>query len=78
MAADPDLSQAPIEIPAGGSDADTGVAVVATDQPEPAKVATETVVTAAPSAVPGTEAIGKTDLDDAKDLRDLFKNLGSA
>jgi hypothetical protein len=73
----PDVKPEPIETLADNSNADVGVAVAATSEPEPAKIATETVVTATPSAVPGTEAIGKTDLDDASDLRDLFKKLGS-
>lgn len=78
VAVDPATTQAPIETPADSRSADVGVAIAATSEPEPAKVATETVVTVAPPAVPGAEAIGKTDLDDAKDLQDLFKKLGSA
>lgn len=74
-----DTRQAPTEIVADSSSADVvDVAVATTGAPEPAKITPETVVPVAPAAVPGAEAIGKTDLDDARDLQDLFKKLGSA
>jgi hypothetical protein len=75
----PDTKPESIETPADNSsaDVDIAVAIAATREPEPAKIAAEPILTVAPSAVPGAEAVGKTALDDAEDLRDLFKKLGS-
>jgi hypothetical protein len=68
----------PTETVADLSGADASMAVAATSEPEPAKIAPGPVVTVAPRVVPGTEAIRTTVSDDAKDLQDLFKQLGSA
>lgn len=69
----PDVTPAPN---ADGNSAPVVVAATASE-PEPAKTAAEAIVTVTPRPVAGTEAIRKNDLDDAKDLRDLFKAIGA-
>jgi hypothetical protein len=73
---EPDPLQTLAEIVADSS-APAIVVVPATSAPQPARIPTEPVATATPAAAPAAETIGKIDLDDAKDLRELFKQLGS-
>jgi len=66
--------------PAGpaADSAPVAATVPAISEPEPAPTEAATAETAAPLPVPGVEAFRKADHDDANDLRDLFKQLGSA
>jgi hypothetical protein len=75
VVADADIG--PVPSVADGNSVPAPIAVAAAREPEPEKTTAEAIVTVTPRPVPGTEAIRKADLDDAKDLRDLFKALGS-
>jgi hypothetical protein len=75
VAVDADIGPAPDVV--DGDSVPAPVAVAAAREPEPEKPTAEAIVTVTPHPVPGAEAIRKADLDDAKDLRDLFKALGS-